>query len=211
MAKNHTTFAAAVGISDETVTLTSGTGVVDGAYIYSGGELMQITKGNTAATTTPRVKRGVQGTAPKAFVILTPCTVLLATDLPDTTPQQEITYPQLMTYKFDTYAASGAIEFGKARRTYAQILGTSALAMTLASPSIDQNGLEVVVIGAAKSASTLTVNDGTTGIGNAGSGYDVLTAQNAGNVMKTFVACNGFWLTEAPLTGTVTALTFGIA
>lgn len=211
MAKTNTTFAAAVAEKDEVVTLTSGTGIADGVFIFSGGELMQVTKGNTAGTTTPRVKRAVQGTAPKAFVALTPCTIMLASDMPDTTPQQDITYPQLMTYKFDTYVAAGAIEFGKARRTYAQILGTSTLAMTLASPTIDQNGIEVVVITAAKSASTLTVNDGTVGIGNAGSGYDVLTAQNAGNVMKTFVACNGFWLTEAPLTGTVTALTFGIA
>jgi len=211
MAKNNTTVAAAVAVSDEVITLASGTGVSDGRYIVMGRELMQIAKGNTAATTTPRVKRGVQGTAPDTAVIGAAVTILDASDMVESGPQQVVTYPAAITQCFDTYVAAGAIEFGKAQWTFAQILGTSTIAMTVAAPTIDQNGLLLTIIGNAKSASTLTIN-GSAGIGNAGSGYDVLTLQNAGIVGQTFFASNGYWcLLSAPLTGTVTALTMGIA
>lgn len=212
MAKNNTTLSAAVAVSDEVLTLASGTGVSDGRYIVMGRELMQITKGNTAGTTTPRVKRGVQGTAPDSAVAGAAVTIQDASDMVASGPQQVVTYPAAITQCFDTYVAAGAISFGLAQWTFAQVLGTSAIAMTVASPTIDQNGLLLTIIGNAKSASTLTINDGTTGIGNAGSGYDVLTLQNAGIVGQTFVASNGYWcLLSAPLTGTVTALTMAIA
>lgn len=212
MAKNHTTLAAALAATDETLTLASGTGVSDSRYIVMGGEVMQIIKGTTAATTTPRVKRALQGTAPDTGVVGTAVTIMDASDMVDTTPQQAITFPALLTTTFDTYVAAGAISFGAARWTFAQILGTSAIAMTLANPTIDQNGYLISVITSAKSASTLTVASGVGGVGNAGASYDVLTFQNAGNLGITFVASNGFWVTlTPPITGTTTALSMAIA
>ncbi len=213
MAKNNTTLSAAFSATEEVPTLASGTGVSDGRYVvFPGGEVAQIVKGTTAGTTTPRLKRGLQGTAPDAYVAGAAVTIQDASDMVATTPQQVITYPQVLTTCFDTYVAAGAISFGAARWTIAQVLGTSTIAMTVASPTIDQKGIFLTSITSAKSASTLQINDGTAGIGNAGSGYDILTLQNGGLLGQTFVASNGFWcLLSSPVSGTLTAISMGVA
>jgi hypothetical protein len=212
MAKVNTTLAAAVLATDEVITVASATSFAAGRIVQIGAEQMQVTKAYVTGSVSVPVKRGYYGTAPDAFANTTPLTHMDASDMVATTPQQVNTLPQLMTMSYDTYVAAGAISFGVARWTFAQILGTSAIAMTIASPTIDQDGYLITIIGSAKSASTVTVNTGTAGIGNAGASYDLLTFQNAGQLGQTFVASNGFWtLISCPISGTLTNISMAVS
>jgi hypothetical protein len=93
----------------------------------------------------------------------------------------------------------------------AVIIGTSTLTMTVAAPTKDMDGSILYIMGNGKSASTVAF-DATNGIGNAGSNYDVITFQNAGDVSISVMAINGYWnLVGSPITGTTTALSVAIA
>ena len=176
-----------------------------------GGERMIVTKAYVTGSTTVPVRRGQGGTYPQAWPASVNITHGDPSDFVANSAGTDTELPKYMSLASAQYSSTGAISFGTAAFTIAQLIGTSTLAMTLALPTKDQDGQLLMIVGNAKSQSTITTT--TAGFNNAGASYDVLTAQNAGNVCVLVVACNGFWniMTMAGMTGTVTALTVGIA
>lgn len=211
MALTTTTLAAACAADATKLTVASATGIAQGDIIKIDDEVMKVTKGYVVGATIVPVLRGQSGTVPVAH----PSGANLTHDTPagfgDPGAQVVPSYPLAGRARTMTsYSAAGAIALPTPGTDAVAILnGTSTIAMTLANPSKDQDGDILTIIGNGKSASTVTY---TAGLGNAGSGYDVLTLQNAGQVACMLMACNGVWvLLGAPFTGTTTALSIAIA
>ncbi len=215
MALTTTTLNGAVAAGATTLRVTSGSGFGRGKWIRVDDEMfLQTADADTASTTIIPVTGGQDGTACAAHVTTANVTVGDGTDFAGSAVQTATNYPLAgRQRRVVNYAASGAVTLPSPGTDMVAILiGTGTLAMTVASPSKDMDGCLLWIFGTAKSQSTITVNDSTVGIGNAGSSYDVLTAQNAGNVGVELIAINGFWcIASAPgITGTVTALTLGV-
>lgn len=210
MALVTTTLSAACGLTDSFITVASSTSVAAGRIIKIDDEVMKVSKGYVSGSTTVTVLRAVDGTSPDTHANSSNVNHGDAADFVANTPQQDTLYPKVQTRAFDSYSVAGALSSGAAWVTFAQIIGTSALAMTLALPTKDQDGQILHVIGNGKSASTVTLAGG--GTGNAGAGYTAYTFQNAGQVTLSFIALNGFWLSlNTPLTGTTTKISVAIA
>jgi hypothetical protein len=211
MALVTTTLSAAVASTDASITVASATSIVAGRIIQIDGERMVVTRAYVNASTTVPVLRGQGGTQPRAHANSGNVTHGDPSDFAADPPQASAGLPMPVTMVFDSYSASGAISFGQARLTIAQLIGTSTLAMTIAAPDKSLDGYLLMVIGNAKSQSTVATAT-TVGFGNAGASYDTFTFQNAGNLALFFVACNGFWnILNTPITGTSTALSVAIA
>jgi hypothetical protein len=211
MALTTTTLAADCAEDASKITVTSATGIAQADIIKIDDEVLKVTKGYVVGSTIVPVLRGQSGTVPSAH----PSGANLTHDTPDGfgNPAAQVVpaYPLAGRARtLTSYTDAGAIALPTpGTDAVAVINGTSTIAMTLANPTKDQDGDILVIIGNGKSASTVTY---TAGLGNAGSGYDVLTLQNAGQVACMLMACNGIWvLLGAPFTGTTTALSIGIA
>ncbi len=196
-------------LAETSIVVASATSIAVGRIIQIGGERMKVGKGYVTASTTVPVLRGQEGTYPDIHAASANVVHGDPSDFESNTPQQNVSRPMLVSYVMDQYSASDAILFGKAQLTVAILIGTSALAMTLALPDKSMDGQILIVTGNAKSASTVSTT--TAGFGNAGSSYDVFTLQNAGNCALMFIAINGFWnVLNAPITGTSTAFSSAI-
>ena len=81
--------------------------------------------------------------------------------------------------------------------------------MTLANPSTAQDGDLLIVVGNGKAAHTITY---TAGLGNGGSGLDVLTFDTNALCSTAFIACGGYWVPfPSPLSGTLTGCDVAVA
>lgn len=204
MALTTTTLSSAVAVADNSIVVASATGFAAGRLVMLDGEILQIAQTYVSGTTIP-VLRGRDGTAVTTHNSSANVTVGLASDF--ALPAAQIgnatgIAPQSMTSVLNSYSAAGAISFGAARWTFAVLNGTSALAMTLANPTKDQDGNLLTVVGNGKAAHTVTY---TAGLGNAGSSYDVGTFTSNGQCAQTLIACNGIWMPlHSPQAGTVT-------
>lgn len=218
MALTTTTLSGACGATDKTITVASATGFAAGYKVKVDAEFMEVGKDYSSGTTIP-VLRGRDASAQAAHAASANVTV--GKNDGATNDWAEVAPGALATANFPnfvrslkSYSATGAIDLPLTSNELAiRILnGTSALAMTVAQPGKDLDGALMLIVGNGKSQSTITLPSAS-GVGNAGSNYDVLTLQNAGQVAILFVACNGVWctLTAAGITGTVTALTAAIA
>lgn len=211
MALTTTTLASAMLSTDTSMVVTSATGFAAGSKILIDQEMFQIVNSYISGTTIP-VIRGQEGTAVQAHASGANVTVGLGSDFATPGPQTDATYRIAGKARTVTsYSATGAIALPTPGTDAVAILnGTTALAMTLANPTKDMDGSILIIVGNGKSASTVTY---TAGIGNAGSSYDVLTAQTGGQVGLILMAANGIWVLIGgpPLTGTTTALTWAIA
>ena len=125
----------------------------------------------------------------------------LASDLAQAPSQvnEGVLYPGQMSVTTTSYSAAGAIAFGLSQWTVAIINGTSALAMTLAVPTKDQDGCYLHIVANGKAAHTVTA---TSGLGNGGASYDVGTFSATLAMSSLLVACNGFWVSVGPTTAT---------
>lgn len=212
MALTTTTLASAVATTDNNLVVTSATGFAAGSLVRIDDEWMQITQ-NYVSGTTIGVLRGQAGSAVTAHVASANVTVGLASDF-DVAPQNgaygSTLVPPSRARRMVSYSASGAIGLpSSGEDVVAVINGTSTLAMTVAAPAKDADGSILYIVGNGKSATTVTFSGG---IGAGGSGYDVATLQNAGQVGMAVMAVNGAWvLLGSPVTGTSTALSFAIA
>lgn len=215
MALTTTTANGAISADQVTIRVTSGTGFGKNKLIQIDDEfLQQSADADAASPTIIPVIRGVNGTVAKAHP--TGANVKVGNPYDDfsgdavATPT---TYPLAgRQRRVLSYSASGAITLPSPGTDMVAVLnGTSTLAMTVAAPTKDMDGDMLLIIGNGKSASTVDF-DATNGLGNAGSGYDRITFQNAGQVCMPVIACNGFWLAvNAPITGTSTALSVAVA
>lgn len=210
MAVTTTTNSSAIALTDVSIVVASATGFSAGRLVKVNGEFMQVAQNYTSGTTIP-VLRGRQGTAQTAHGVTSNVEVGTGEDFAQGAAQAVVAYPYIRSRIVKAYGAAGAITLPTPGSDMVAILiGTSALAMTVAAPTKDMDGCRLVIQGNAKSASTITV---TNGIGNAGSSYDVVTLQNAGNVGIELIAVNAFWnINAAPaITGTTTAIGAAIA
>lgn len=207
-----TTLSSAVGVNDNSIVVASATSVAAGRLLIIDGEWMQVCQNYSSGTTVP-VLRGRDGSVTAAHVSSANVVHGNAADFSVPPPGAFTTKPPSRVRKTMSYVASGAITLPTAGEDMLAILiGTSALTMTVAAPTKDMDGCRLQIQGNAKSASTIQF-DGTVGIGNAGSSYDIITLQNAGDVGLSVTAINGFWnIDSAPaITGTTTAIGSAIA
>lgn len=210
MALTTTTLSSACAASDQSIVVASATGFAAGYLVLIDGEMLKVRKDYVSGTTIP-VLRGQDGTKRVAHVSSANVTVGTAADFATPVEQGFVDYAVVgRGRQVFSYSASGAITLPNPGSDAVAILnGTGTLAMTLANPTKDMDGSVLTIVGNGKSASTVTY---TAGFGNAGSSYDVITFQNAGQVSISCIAANGIWvLLNTPITGTSTAVSVAIA
>lgn len=209
MALTATTLSTAVTTSDNSIVVASATGFAAGSVVLIDQESFQVAQSYVSGTTIP-VLRGRDGSATVAHKVTAPVIVELASDLAGPSATTAVQFPPVRARRTINYAATGAITLPAPGEDMVAILdGTSTIAMTLANPTKDMDGCILTIVGNGKSASTVTY---TAGFGNAGSSYDVVTFQNAGQVSISAIAANGIWvLMCAPITGTSTSVSVAIA
>lgn len=211
MAVTTTTLSSAVTVNDTSIVVASATDVGPGDYVLIDQETLQVIKSYVSGTTVG-VLRGQNGTSTAAHASGANVTHGSGSDFAEAGQQHVVTYAAAGRVRdLKSYSAAGAITLPSAGRDMVAVInGTTAIAMTLAQPTKELDGSVLTIVGNGKSTSTVTLP--TTGVGNAGSGYDVITLQAAGQVGTQFMAMNGFWvLVPGPLTGTTTALSGAIA
>lgn len=211
MALAETTFSAAVGLTDKSVQVTSATGISAGMLIQAGAEWMQVTQDYVASNTVVGVLRGRNGSLQQAHPVTERLTFGVASDFSNVAPGAIVNNPPAGRARPTvTYSASGAITLPVAGEDLMVIInGTSVCAMTIANPSKDLDGCIVYIVANGAAAHTLTVG-GSSGIGGAGSNYDVLTANGTGTSAVTLIACNELWVASA-MTGTLTNIAWALA
>lgn len=195
MAQTTTTLSSAVTSTATSIVVASATGFAAGNLVLIDGEFMTVAKNYVSGTTIP-VLRGQDGSVQAAHVASANVTTGLTSDFSQPAPMQFVAEPQYITKQVQSYSASGAISFsGNCDLTIAILNGTSALSMTLANPSKDQDGQYLHIIANGKAAHTVTY---TAGLGNGGASYDVGTFSATLAMSALLVACNGFWVSVGP-------------
>lgn len=216
MALTATTLSGAIGANDTTIKVASATGFAKGRRIRIGDEnMLQTAEAAANATTVIPVRRGVDSQAvahPSTAVVLVGNP---AADVGDWGGNQVVTsqaYPLAgRQRRYDEYGAAGAITLpSPGSDAVAAILGTAALAMTVAAPTKDMNGCKLTILGSGAAAHTITFAGGLSG---AGTSYDVLTLNATAVAGVEVIACNGLWIAPcAPaMGGTVTNLIGSVA
>lgn len=199
MAFTATTLSAAVGVNDTTILVASLTGFAAGYYVRIDGELMKVVSVPSAATIPVPVLRGQDGTAQRAHASSAAVIVGAGPSASGSDWQQApagaaqlTTIPTVPAINRLSFAASGAITLPSvgAPITIVHLLGTNALAMTLATPSAAQDGDILIVVANGKAAHTLTVSGG---IGAGGASFDVGTFSASLQGGCILIAAGGVW------------------
>lgn len=202
MALTRTTLSAAVAIGDGSLTVTAATGVAAGVSILVDQEMMKVTKGYVAASTTVPVVRGQDGTVVTAHPSGASVVIGTGADWATQAPQTEVLYPiagRARTLK--SYTASGAISLPAAGSDAVAVLnGTSTLTMTLAVPNKDMDGSIITITGNGAGAHTVTVAADV----SSASGLNVFTFNASGVAAIQMIAMNEVWLLLGAVGGTLT-------
>lgn len=195
-----TTLSAAMGVNDQSALLASLTGLVIGNWLQIDAEEMKVLGPLPAAATSPvSVRRGDNGTFNQAHPvsaqvkIMAGPTNLLTGDYGANPPGSlGLGIPAAPVWERRSYSAAGAITLPAIGNHMIAVLnGTAALAMTLANPSIAQDGSRLLVLANGKAAHTVTY---TAGFGNVGATADVVTMAAAQAQGLEYVAAGGFWV-----------------
>ena len=206
----RTTASAAIAAGDSSIVVASATGFVAGYLVRCDQENMRVRQDYSSGTTIP-VIRGQDGTLVAAHPITSGVVVGTAADWSTPTAQTLVQYPIAGRARtLASYTTAGAISLPTAGSdAVAMLNSTVALAMTLANPGVDMDGCELIVIGNGKAAHTITY---TAGIGNAGSGYTVLTFDTGGQCCVRLMAANAIWVPcPSTMSGTLTAVDVAVA
>ena len=190
MALTTTTLSSAVGQTDVSIVVASATGFAAGSLVRVDGEFMQVAKNYVSGTTIP-VQRGQDGTVQTTHKASANVNVGLASDFANPPGQVPlaVTNPLTPALPIYSYSAAGAISPVGGIHV---INGTGALAMTLASPTKDMDGVLMVLIANGKAAHTVTYT--TTGFGNGGASFDVATFTASLQTGCICMAMNGVWV-----------------
>ncbi len=210
MSLTTTTLSSAVAVTDTSIVVGSASGFAANNLVLVDQEVMLVGKGYSSGTTIP-VERGQNGSVTAAHAASANAVTMLASDETAFGPQTAVQWPVAGRARtLTSYSATGAITLPTPGTDAIAVLnGTGTLAMTLAVPTKDMDGCILYIQGNGKSASTVTF---ATAIGNAGSGYTVITFQNAGAVGISLMAINGIWnLIGTPITGTTTKVSVAIS
>jgi hypothetical protein len=206
-----TTLSAAQGLNDQSALLASLSGVVSGGWLLIDGEAEKVIGTVPAAATTPvQVLRGQEATFNQAHPIsaqvkvCTGSTALSAGDFGATSAPGALTIPipPIPVTERRSYSAAGAITLPSiGNHMIAELNGVAALAMTLANPSIAQDGSRLVISGNGQAAHTVTY---TAGLGNVGATADVLTYAAGQAQSVELIASGGFWQNTSIVAGAAT-------
>jgi hypothetical protein len=200
MALANTTLASACAALDKQITVASATSLVPGLMLLVDGEFMQITKAYVTASTTVPVLRAVEGTAQVAHVTASKVSAfLLASDLASPDPQLDLTSPLAGRGRFPSSVTTTGAWLPRAgnQDELVYLNGTSVIALTITSPTMDQNGKVVTFVGNGIAAHTITYT--TTGFGNVGTTADVMTFSATQMQSFQMIAAGGFWVLLGPL------------
>lgn len=211
MALATTTLSSAVTAGDTSMVVASATGIVAGALARIDNELVKVAGWYVSGTTVP-ILRGQDGTVTAAHAASANVTHGNASDFANPSPGSAdvVTYPSRPGRDLTSYSAAGAIALPTPGRDAVAVLnGTGALAMTVANPTKDMDGSILIIIGNGKAAHTVTY---TAGLGNGGSGLDVLTFDTNAQCCVALIAANAIWLPfPSPLSGTLTGCDVAVA
>jgi hypothetical protein len=214
MATTTTTLSSAVAVTDNYINVASATSVTAGYMIVVGDEIMKVSKNYVSGTIVP-VERGLNGTVQGAHVSGENVTHGKASDFSDTPAFSTTMLPGARIVRCVQYAAAGAIALPKAGEDVrANIVGASALAMTIAEPGKELDFCRITITASGTTAGTVAAHTltSTAGFGGAGSGYTVLTFDANGAVGVTLQAANGKWVVIGGLMdGTLTKVATSIA
>jgi hypothetical protein len=162
------------------------------------------------------VIRGQNGTtvlahAVTANVVTAPISSVAASDWLG--PNASVISPYALSArrrKVVSYGAAGAITLPAGGEDVLAIInGTNALAMTLANPTKDMDGSELLIASNGKAAHTVTY---TAGLGNASTGYTVATYTTGAQQVLALIAINGIWCQrQSQFSGTLTAILIALA
>lgn len=211
MALAETTLSSAVTTLDTSIVVASATSIAAGRLILVDQEVMQATKDYVSGTTV-NVTRGLNGTAQTAHPSGARVTHGVASDFSDPAPGQSVNFPIAGRSRvIKSYSAAGAITLPTPGNDMLAVLnGTTVLAMTIAAPTKDMDGCELMIISNGIAAHTLTFAGGLSG---AGAGYTVITINAAGVAGTRVIACNEVWVSlfGPAMGGTATNLIGSIA
>lgn len=194
MALANTTLASACTATDKQITVASATSLAAGLLVYIDGEFMVITKAYTVGSVTVPVLRAQEGTYQFAHPTSAKVTTfLLASDLATPSPQLDLTSPFAGRGRYPTSVTTSAAWLPQAgnQDEIVYLNGTSVIALTITSPTVDQNGKVVIFAGNGIAAHTITYT--TTGFGNVGTTADVVTFGASQAQTFSMIAVGGFW------------------
>lgn len=213
MAIVQTTLAAAMAIGATKARVASATSIAAGVLVKIDDELMTVTSAYVNASVDVPVVRGQMGTIAAAHASGAFFMSAAPSDAAWGSVGASVVVPQPLAgraRRTKSYSAAGAIDLPEPGSDAVAIInGTSALDMTIAAPSKDQDGSLLHISSNGAAAHTFTFAGG---FGGAGTSYDKLTLA-ASPVYITVLAAGGNWVfpIAAAITGTVTNITAGIA
>lgn len=209
MAFNYTTLSSAVAIGDRSINVASATGLAPGAVVLIDREVFKVTKDYTSGTN-PNVLRGQDGTQQLAHPSGAFVVIGLGSDFGSAGPGgPAVTYPTIPVTDYRSYAAAGAITLpSPGRNMIAEIIGTGALAMTVAAPTKELLGCRLFIVGNGKAAHTVTF---ATGLGAVGATADVATFKADQQQGLEVIAAGLAWVPSANVAGAATIAGVGLA
>lgn len=206
MALATTTLSSAVGVNDNAIVVASATSFLAGRLIRIDGEWMQVGQAYVSGTTIP-VLRGRDGSVTAAHASSANVVHGLASDFanPPAGVQADVTTPVQPAFPVLSYSSAGALTPSQGIHI---INGTNALAMTLASPTKDQDGQIMIVVSNGKAAHTVTL---TAGFGANTTSSDVLTYHATQTQAAMWIAANGVWALFGQVAGAASVAGVGLA
>jgi len=205
MALATTTLSSPLNPADVQMVVASATGLFPGMLVKVDGETLQVTKAYTAGGTQVPVLHGLDGSMTTAHKSGANVTFGTAADWAPPPPTGVVSAPMTPILPIYSYSATGAITPSQGIHI---LNGTSALAMTLASPGKDQDGQLLVLCNGGKVAHTITY---AAGFGGNGGSSDVLTFNAAQTGAVIAVAVNGAWNLCGSVAGAATVAGPGLA
>lgn len=192
MALTTTTLSSALAAGGKSIVVASATGFTAGMLIRIDDEVMRVSKAYVSGTTIDLDGRGLDATAQIAHPASTNVTVGLASDFPVPGVGGPFSgYPSQVSIDKLYYSAAGAITLPTAGRYMLAIInGTSALAMTLASPTKEMDGCVIYIGSNGKANHTVTL---TAGFGGNTTNSDVATFHATQKQAFSAIAINGDW------------------
>jgi len=215
MALAETTLSAACTADQAFIVVTSATSVAAGNIVLIDGEQMKVTRAYVTASTTVPVLRAQGGTLGFAHPSGAAVEHGVASDFGTQAAQTDVNFPIAgKAIDIRSYSADGAIDLpspGSNRIALLNAVSTTVLAMTVALPTKDMDGCELLIASRnGTGAHTITFAGRLNGAPSGN--YTIYTFPAGPNLIRC-VAIDSFWyVASAPAwTGTVTLLVGGVS
>lgn len=187
MALTRTTTAVALGANDDFMIVTSATGATVGAPVLIEDEVAIVA--SISSTTIGLKRRGTNGTLCKAHNKL--ATVVFSASGADfTAPHAGMADVHANPHRdVEYYSVDGAVTVPNRRDKVVYITKAGVCALTIADPSVGQDGIKISFISLTANAHTVTL---TTGYGGSNA-TDVFTFSGAVGDSVSLISGGGVW------------------